>query len=95
MPIVASRITRVELDADREISAGSIRVQNVLVANGTAANVVVNFTDVDATVILTMAVLANDSQTFAGNWIADKGFIALSEGDADVGVSLGFLGDIQ
>jgi hypothetical protein len=87
MPETASRITRVELDAAREISAGSIRVQNILVANGTAGNIVVDFTDADATVILTMAVLAHESQEFGGDWIADNGLSVLTEGDADVVVT--------
>jgi hypothetical protein len=91
MPVVASKLTRVTLDAARTIEDGeSIRVQNITVANGTANNRVIEFTDatVGATAVLTLAVLANDSKSFEGNWIADKGLVVVTEGSASVVVTI-------
>jgi hypothetical protein len=85
MPLVASKLTRVTLDAARTIESGnSIRVHNICIANGTASNIVVQVTDADDTNILDLAVLANDKAEYTAVFIADNGLKFASEGDAGV-----------
>lgn len=84
----ATRLTRVELDAARTISTGSIRVSSVLVCNATAGAVEVVFTDNDATEILSIAVPANTSFNYNVVWIAVNGLLIASEGDANVSVTV-------
>jgi len=82
----ASRITRVTLAADREISAGTIRVRNIIVSNATVAAVEVVFTDSAGTPNLNITVPALDSRTFEGDWIADNGLSVLGAAIADANV---------
>lgn len=84
----ATRLTRVELDAARVITTGSIRVSNVLVCNATAGAVEVSFLDNDATEILSIAVPANSSFQYPAVWIASNGLNIATEGDAGVSVTV-------
>lgn len=88
MPQTSSRITRSTLDADRTISTGSIRVQNIYVSNPTASGAEIVFTDADGTPILNMTVQACDSEQFPGVWIADKGLKVLGLGNANIVVTV-------
>jgi hypothetical protein len=88
MPLVASKITRVALDANRVISDGTIRVQNIIVSNAKKAPVEVVFTDRDGIPVLNITVPVQDSRHFEGPWVGDKGLSVLSAGDADVVVTV-------
>lgn len=67
----ASQITHVELDAARTISAETIRVDGIIVANTTGSVDTVTFRNAAAVVILTIEVPANDSEQFTGSFIAE------------------------
>ena len=88
MPHTSSRITRSTLDADRTISTGSIRVQNIYVSNPTATGAEIVFTDTDGTPILNMTVQACDSEQFPGSWIADNGLKVLGLNNANIVVTV-------
>lgn len=84
----ATRLTRVELDAARVITTGSIRITGILVSNDSGGNVEVVFRDNDGTEILSIAVLAADSKSFEVPWIADNGLNIDSASSADVSVTV-------
>ncbi len=88
MPQTSPVISRVTLDADRTISSGSIRVSNILVANGTATACEVVFTTTAGTPILNIVVPSQDSEHFTGEWIADAGLKVLGLGSASVIVTV-------
>ncbi len=76
------------MDADRTISTGSIRVQNIYVANPSATGAEIVFTDTDGTPILNMVVGACDSEQFPDSWIADNGLKILGLGNANIVVTV-------
>ncbi len=84
----ASQISRRTLDADRTISTGSIRVQNIYVANPTASGAEIVFTDTDGTPILNLVVGACDSEQFSGTWIAGNGLKILGLGKVNIVVTV-------
>ena len=89
MSVTASRLTRVELDAQRTIMSGeTFRMDSILVCNASAAPTVVTFTNVASTVILTIAVLANSTFQWDVSFVVDGGLIIGSLGDSLVSVTL-------
>ena len=81
-------ISRVTLDADRVISASSVRVHGVCVSNAAAVAVEVVFEDNSGIPLLNIVVPALDSRTFEGPWLADNGLNVLGLGDADIVVTV-------
>jgi hypothetical protein len=88
MPLIASQLSRVELDDDRVISAGTLHVLGILVSNATISDVEVVFKNNAAAPILNIAVPAHDSVEFSAQWMADKGLNVASLGDANVVVTV-------
>ena len=88
MPLVASAHTRVTLDVAQTISAGSIRVQAIVVSNATVTPAEVVFTDADGTNILNITVPAQNTIPFEMSWMADNGLLIDSIGDANVVVTV-------
>ena len=88
MPDIASRITRLTLNADRVLTTGSIRVYSVYIANTTTTPVEVVFHDNDGIPLLNMVCPAFGSENFAGLWLADNGLKVLSLDDAGVIVTI-------
>lgn len=84
MPQTASRISRFTLDANRTVTDGSIRIQNIYVANSTDMAAEVVFQNNDSSPILNMVVGAMDSEQFSGNWIADNGLKILGLSEANI-----------
>jgi len=85
---LATKLTRVTLDAEHVISTGSIRVNGILASNATASPVTVQFQNNAGTEIITMHVAANDNDSWDVMWIADAGLKIASAGDADVVVTV-------
>lgn len=73
MPVVATRIDRVELDAEREITTGSAEVLGVIVGNNSGSTQVVNVQNAAGTNKLTIVVGDGTSEDFNVSWIADGG----------------------
>lgn len=91
MPQIATRVSRGTLDADVVIESGqTIRVHSVIVTNGSAGSVAVDFKIGDGTgdPILTLCANTLGCIVFDGKWLADKGLSADSLGDADVVVNV-------
>ena len=84
----ASTISRLPLDEDRVVSAGSIRVNLVYVANSTASPASVAFLDNNDIPVLNMTVPALDSESFPGVWLADNGLKVSGLSDAGVIVTV-------
>lgn len=93
MPLVASKLTRVELDEDRTITTGSTRVHHILVCNASASNVEVTFIDNASATLLTIAVLANSSFGHQAVFIVNNGLLVNSASDADVSVTVAHSAD--
>jgi hypothetical protein len=93
MPSIASKLTRVELDAARTITTGTTRVQGIIASNGSAGAVTVEFIDNNGDEVLTIDVPAGDSNEFSAYWIADKGLIISTLGDSDVVVTVAHTSD--
>lgn len=86
---ISSKLTRVTLDAERTIESGStIRVQGILVANGTSDPKDISFNDSDGTEILTISVGANSSESWSSSFIAQNGLVIETEGNAAVVVTI-------
>jgi hypothetical protein len=88
MYVLATRLTRVALDQNRVISAGSIRVTGVVVSNGTGAAVTVVFRDREANNVMDITVPTNDTVSFNIPFVADKGLNIVSASSADVVVTV-------
>lgn len=88
MPLVATETTRVELDEDRTIVAGSQRVHSITVDNASANDVEVTFTDTDATTILTIAVLAGATFNYEAVFMLDNGLKVVGLFDSSVSVTV-------
>lgn len=74
MGIRGTRVTRVDLSADRTIASGTtIAVAGIYVANESLSPVSVEFTDVSGNVAFTMVVPAQDSDDLSWQFIADGG----------------------
>lgn len=93
MPEIATRTTRVTLDAARTIMSGSAKIHSVLVTNGTASNIVVQFSDIDGTNLFDIAVLAHDSNGWDATWIANNGLTVASESSVSVVVTVAHSAD--
>jgi hypothetical protein len=72
---LATRTTRVVGDgsAAKTISAGTIRVNGIVVANTDSTALEVNFTDADDTTILTFTAAGDESTILDVIWLADNG----------------------
>ncbi len=88
MPQIASRIQRFTLDATRTVTAGSIRVHSIFVANATSSPAEVVFTDTAGTPILNIVCPANDSEQFTAVWIADSGLKILGLANVNIIVTI-------
>ena len=88
MSMLATKLTRVTLDAERTISTGTFRVLGIIVANATASDAEVVFRDNDATNLLNITVPAHDSVEFSANWVAENGLVIPSASDADIVVTV-------
>ena len=88
MSILASKLTRVTLDAARTISTGTFRVLGIIVSNATVSDVEIVFRDNNATNLLNITVPAQDSVEFSAAWIAENGLVIPSVGDANVVVTV-------
>ena len=88
MANAASRITRVELDSDRTITTGTIRVDNIVVSNPLAVAIEVVFCDTDNTAILNIVVGPYDTKFFEGIWVADNGLLIRGLSDSNVVVTI-------
>ena len=86
--MASPRLTRVELDAARVISASTIRVDAILVSNDSGGNVEVIFRNNATTEILSIAVPAAESFSFETSWIADAGLNIDSASSAAVSVTI-------
>ena len=89
MPLVATRITYVTLDADRQIEEGqTIRVHNILVSNFGAGDTEVICKRGDGTGddILVFMVPNNKVINFDVIWLAKDGFTFMSVGTENIGV---------
>lgn len=84
MPQTATRISRLTLESDKVVSTGTIRVQNIYVANVTNTPAEVVFQDNDGVPILNMMVPAYDSDDFGGHWIADNGLKIIGLDDQNI-----------
>lgn len=73
MPLVATRITRVDLTAARTVLDGTFRVHSIHVANKSANKIDVEFTDADDVAKFTMAVLADTSDSWDVKVLWDNG----------------------
>lgn len=93
MPLIATKTTRVTLDAARDISLGSIRVHSILVSNDSVGDVTVEFTDADDVALLSMSVLAQSSLTWDPIWMADNGLKVLTASSAAVTVTVAHTAD--
>lgn len=78
MPLVASKLTRVELNISRTITTGSTRVHSILVTNASEQAKIVTFTDNDAVTKISIAVAGEQSFLYSQPWIADNGLLVSS-----------------
>jgi hypothetical protein len=62
MSAISSEITRVDLDVGRVITAESIRIDSIVVANTTASPDTVDFRDAAGDIRLTLEIPANDTE---------------------------------
>jgi hypothetical protein len=88
MSSLATKLTRVTLDAERTISTGSFRVLGIIVSNATASDAEVVFRDNDANNLLNITAPAHDSVEFSANWVANNGLVIPSAGDVNVVVTV-------
>ena len=88
MPLIATKTTRVELNAARTISLNSIRVHSILVSNDTAGAIEAEFTDADDVALISIAVPVGATYSWDVMWMADNGLKVATLGDADVSVTV-------
>ena len=88
-------LTRVELDAERVvfIATRSVRIDHILVCNGTGSVVEVVFSNAAGTEILSIAAPANSSFGYEVSWVSNAGITIATEGDAAVSVTIAHSAD--
>lgn len=92
MPLVATRLTHVRMDADRQIEEGqTIRVHNILVTNvnaGSAKEVICKRGDGTGDDILVFMVPDNRTRSFDALWLAKDGLTIMSVGTSAIRVAV-------
>ena len=84
MGATVSRITTGDLNGDLVISAFSIRVESVLIANSTAGSVDVTLEDASGVTVATISVGIGVSQDWYPNCMFDNGLTIASASSAAV-----------
>jgi len=88
MPILATRVTSVNLLTARTLLDGSFRVHSILIANTWNVTAVpIEFTDLDDVPVLTVYLSPNTSFSWNVVWLADNG-LKVAAINADVIVTI-------
>ena len=86
--MLATAHTRVELDAERVISADSIRINGIVVSNNSAGVREVEFVDADGVAIMSVAILEDTTIPIEIEWLAENGLTISSLSEAGVTVTV-------
>ncbi len=85
---IATSHTRVEMDALRVISAFSVRIVGIVVANNSGAVREVEFVDADGVAVLTVAIAEDTTEVIDIEWLAENGLTVSTVGQAGVTVTV-------